>query len=338
MKVEIEALRSVESKFMQLPNIDKYSVIDSNDEGFRVSVEMKDGFKFGLNVRCFKRLYPANVLEMLKNKDSSDNLILVSPYISERTAEICEGNGVGYFDYAGNCWFVGHSIYLRERGNKNVKVNEQKAVSVFERSSEVSSAILRELYADLYKKWKLKYLAEKVNCSIGQVSKLMNYLIENAWAQKDPDGYCIVDPKALLKAWSEGYGKKSPVSYACYTLEKIPDFEKSIGKLQQYDIPAYLTGISGGVRYSPVVRYNKVHLYIAPEHIHKAIQILDLKEVSSGANIIIMPMDYDVYSEDSRIIDDLPVVSPVQIYLDCMQISGRGEEMAEAVLNKEIIR
>lgn len=33
-------------------------------------------------------------------------------------------------------------------------------------------------------------------------------------------------------------------------------------------------------------------------------------------------------------IDDLAVVSP----LDCMQIKGRGEEMADAVLKKEILR
>ena len=37
-------------------------------------------------------------------------------------------------------------------------------------------------------------------------------------------------------------------------------------------------------------------------------------------------------------IDESAVVSPLQIYLDCMQIKGRGEEMAEAVLRKEILR
>lgn len=32
------------------------------------------------------------------------------------------------------------------------------------------------------------------------------------------------------------------------------------------------------------------------------------------------------------------VVSPLQIYLDSMQLKGRGEEMAEAILRKEIIK
>lgn len=103
---------------------------------------------------------------------------MVSPYISERTAQICEKNGVGYFDYAENWWFVGHSIYLSERGNKNLSPEISKAsTSVFERSAVVSSMILRELFADINKLWRLRHLSEVVECSIGQVSKVMDFLI-----------------------------------------------------------------------------------------------------------------------------------------------------------------
>lgn len=104
------------------------------------------------------------------------------------------------------------------------------------------------------------------------------------------------------------------------------------------DIDAYLTGISGGVCYVPVVRYNKVYMYIAPEDIQEAIVYLDLKEVSSGSNVIIMPLENASYIKDSRVIDKSMVVSSLQIYLDSMQIKGRGEEMAEAFLRKEILK
>ena len=103
-------------------------------------------------------------------------------------------------------------------------------------------------------------------------------------------------------------------------------------------IDSYLTGLSGGVRYTPVVRYNKLHVYIAPEDIQEAIRYLDMKEVNSGSNVVILPLENDSYIKDYRVIDESAVVSPLQIYLDCMQIKGRGEEMAEAVLRKEILR
>ncbi len=265
--------------------------------------------------------------------------MLISPYISDRTAQICEDNGMGYFDYAGNCWFVGHSIYLSEKGNKNPQPKVQKAVSIFERSSVVSSCILRELFADVTKVWKLKHLSEKVNCSIGQVSKLMNSLVENAWVEKVPDGYKIIEPEPLLLEWSKNYGKKEITSYACYSLDNISVIEGKLEKLKKdTGIDYYLTGLSGGVRYAPVVRYNKVHVYIAPEDIQEAIFYLNMKEVNSGSNVVIFPLENDSYIKNYRVINEATVVSPLQIYLDCMQIRGRGEEMAEAVLRKEILR
>ena len=54
--------------------------------------------------------------------------------------------------------------------------------------------------------------------------------------------------------------------------------------------------------------------------------------------MVIFSLENDSYIKDYRVIDDLVVVSPLQIYLDCMQIKGRGEEMADAVLRKEILR
>ena len=264
---------------------------------------------------------------------------MVAPYISERTAQICEDNGMGYFDYAGNCWFVGHSIYLSEKGNKNPRPKEQRPVSIFERTSVVSSCILRELFVDVTKIWKLKYLSEKVNCSIGQVSKLMKVLVENAWVEKLPDGYKVIDPESLLVEWSRDYGKKEITSYACYSLDNISVIEERLKKLKiDMGIDSYLTGLSGGVRYTPVVRYNKLHVYIAPEDIQEAIRYLDMKEVNSGSNVVILPLENDSYIKDYRVIAESTVVSPLQIYLDCMQIKGRGEEMAEAVLRKEILR
>ena len=52
----------------------------------------------------------------------------------------------------------------------------------------------------------------------------------------------------------------------------------------------------------------------------------------------IMEIDGDEFAECDYglVIDNSRVASPVQIYLDCMQLKGRGEEMAESIFNKEI--
>ena len=62
------------------------------------------------------------------------------------------------------------------------------------------------------------------------------------------------------------------------------------------------------------------------------------KPVDTGANIQILVLSSDELLHDSREINEALVVSPVQAYLDCMRLKGRGEEMAEAILAKEIIK
>ena len=142
-----------------------------------------------------------------------------------------------------------------------------------------------------------------------------------------------------MKEWSKTYGKKTVPVYPCYSLDKPSVLEEKLKYLKRdMGIDYYLTGFSGGVRYTPVVRYNKVHVYIAPEDILEAVAYLELKQVDSGANIIIYSMENESYRKDSRMIRNDMVASPVQIYLDCMQIKGRGEELAEAVLLKEILK
>lgn len=65
---------------------------------------------------------------------------------------------------------------------------------------------------------------------------------------------------------------------------------------------------------------------------------IGLECVDSGSNVVIFPLENNSYIKDYRVIGGSTVVSPIQIYLDNMQIKGRGEEMAEAVLQKETLR
>ena len=340
VKISRRAIECVENKFLKLPNVQKYEITQKTERGFIASIEMEDGYEFMINAVVITQVFPSTVMQLIDRQKNEKGIpVLISQYISERTAQMCEENSMGYFDYAGNCWFVGHSLFLSERGNKNIQPKEQKAVSIFEKSSVVSSLILRELFVDVTKVWKLKYLSEKVNCSIGQVSKVMKYLVQNVWAEKTKEGYILKNPEMLLREWSRIYGNKEVTAYNCYTLDNISSFEKKLQLLKEdVGIESYLTGFSGGVRYTPVVRYNKVHVFISPEDIPEAIRYLDVKEVNSGANVVVFAMDNDSYIKDSREINNNSVVSPIQVYLDSMQLKSRGEELAEAVLRKEILK
>lgn len=125
MKLDRVGLACVENKFLKLPNIQKYEVVSRTEDGFISSVEMDDGYEFQIYASFLNRVFPSTVIKLIEKQNKSQKVnILVAPYISERTAQICEDNGMGYFDYAGNCWFVGHSIYLSE---KEIRIQDLKS-------------------------------------------------------------------------------------------------------------------------------------------------------------------------------------------------------------------
>ena len=152
-----------------------------------------------------------------------------------------------------------------------------------------------------------------------------------------PNGLAIIDVEAIMTAWSKEYIISKNNIRSLYTLEPIAIFEKKVQKLiVEKGISCYLTGFSGGVRYTPVVRYNKVQIIIRPEDYREFVIQSECKEVETSANVSVIIANDDGLLIDSHYIEGYMVASPVQIYLDCMQNKGRGEEMAEAILKKEI--
>ena len=96
-----------------------------------------------------------------------------------------------------------------------------------------------------------------------------------------------------------------------------------------------LTGFSGAARLAPAVRYQRVMVYVDNTQ-EDVTSLLDLKPVSSGANVsLLVPYDQGVFYGTHEI-DGILVASPVQIYLDLVGYRGRGEEAAKELFDQVI--
>ena len=216
-------------KLLKVPVVDYCEMLKTLDDGFVVEIKMEGGVIFCIRVCVMQRAFPAQVkerIEIYQKSDENRYFLIMAPYISDVTGELCEKNRVGYLDLSGNCLICVHSLYLLEKGNPNRAPERRQIKSIFESTSTVSSLILRELLRDISRPWKLKHLSEKLGCSIGQVSKVKNYLCEQLWAEMREDGIVIMQPDSIMKAWSEQYSMRDSKIYTCYTLESIPMFEK----------------------------------------------------------------------------------------------------------------
>lgn len=338
IKVKYQQELSFFKKYiLKLPIIDRCDFyMDNNDIICCIKVKSNDVcFKMCI----LKDAYPKNVENLLSSSNYEGYHVILAPYVTINTEKIIKKYSAGYMDYSGNCYINIESIYIHITGQKNTNIKKRGQKSIFQRSSVVSSKILRVMFEDINKTWKLKELSEQVGCSIGQVSKVKDFLLKQAWISQSSEGIKIIEVEEILKSWASVYGCDSTLNEEYYSLENISDIEHKLQLLKdEKGIDYYLTCFSGGVRYQPVVRYNKIHCYIDPQSISDVIEYLNCKKVNNGGNIIFMVPYDECVLMNSKQINHSQVVSPIQIFLDCMNQKGRGEELANEVLLREIIK
>ena len=274
--------------------------------------------------------------KLMKNSAAAYYPVIAAPYISPVSSRICEEMGIGYIDLSGNCMLIYKGIYVRIEGKLNKYKDARGNKSVFERGSIKSSVILRYLLRDPQKRWRVQELAEASESSIGLVSRVKSYLEEREYALSTEDGFFIKKPAEVIAEWAKTYNAKPNTVYDCYSTDSIAQLEQKLVAMQaESGIDYAFTGFSGGVRYAPTVRYNKIHVYVPLQNLQEAIAAMQCKKVTSGANIsIIVPYD-PCTMIDARIINGSRVASPVQVCLDLLGLAGRGEEAANAIMEKE---
>lgn len=259
--------------------------------------------------------------------------VFLAPYISDATARLCAREGVGYVDLAGNCRLSFGQVYIEQRGRENPYSEKRELRSLYSPKAE---RILRVLLTSPQRTWKVQELAGEAGVSLGLVSKVKRILELREWLDQLPNGFKLLNPGVALDEWACEYRYSKHRSFDYYSFTSGSELEQQIvSAAETCGVRIALTGFSAAVRYAPAVRYLRSMLYCDRDPTAFA-QEVKLKQVSSGANLtLIQPYDEGVfYGSGHR--DGLPVVSPVQTYLDLVNQAARGEEAAEALMREVI--
>lgn len=256
--------------------------------------------------------------------------IFIAPYISRNAAQICREANIGYIDFAGNCHLAFLQVYIHREGFPNRYMEKRALQSLYAPKAE---RILRVLLVSGSRQWKIQDLATVADVSLGLASNVKKLLTDREWVDAHPIGFSLTQPLELLKEWSDNYNYRRNQIAEYYTMLSVSDFEYRLGEAcTRQNIRYGLTGFSGAARFAPMVRYQRVMAYIQ-DGIDRLKPELEIKPVTSGANVMLMtPYDEGVFY-GSKDVDDLQVVSPIQVYLDLIGYRGRGVEAAEAILD-----
>lgn len=260
--------------------------------------------------------------------------VFLAPYISPRSADLCTRYEIATVDLSGNCRIVFDKVYIERTGNPNKYAEKRGLRSLY---FPKAARVLRVLIVNPKKSWKTQELADEAKVSLGQVSNVKKLLADREWIGESDAGIALSNPELLLSEWSGNYTYTKNEVFEYYSLRQPSDIESGLASFcSKYEIPYALTGFSGANRTAPSVRHQRVMAYVSVVS-NDLKESLQLKEVTSGANVTLMvPYDEGVYYGSSEK-SSVRIVSPIQIYLDLKNYKGRGEEAAETIL-KQVIR
>ena len=269
--------------------------------------------------------------------DGVDNSypIVASSYLSEKSRDVCKKLNVGYIDLAGNIFIDLPYIHIEKESEKAKIAEKKRQKNLF---SPISTRIVRTLLVHPSSDWSIKSLSKKTGASLGYTHRVVERLLDKKILYRDNSFRLkLEDPKQLLEEWSKNYIYRQNTIYPLYTFEKNKDlfFKKLLHISKSNNFKYALTLHSGAHIIAPYVRFTEIHFYIdSPVETWK--EKLDLRPVESGANVYLLkPYDLGVF-QDIQTINELKVVSNIQLYLDLYNYPKRGREQAEFLREKKL--
>jgi hypothetical protein len=278
------------------------------------------------------RMAIAQLKEYLKGAKDSYG-ILVAPYLSDASRQICKEAGIGCADLAGNAFLSFKNIFIDRSGRPNPFIVTRISKSVF---SPKSSRILRVLLSDPSKRWYVEDLSREARISIGLTSRVKQALLSEEWIKEENKSFYLVKPEEVLNQWVNNYSYGKNQSFSFYSGLSEDQLETAIKKECVKKKYRYgLALFSGARKVAPFVRFMRFFSYV-DGNIEDILKALQLKKVETGANVtFLQPYDDGVFYGLQEI-KGINVVSDIQLYLDLKSYKGRGEEAAQAILEQRI--
>lgn len=270
--------------------------------------------------------------------------VIVCPVVTPRVIELAHSFGISWCDYGGNCRIqqMNPPLLIVRQGFEPFRQDFSRGADPF---SVKSSRIVRALLAHPDRVWSVQELVAHpdVQVSLGLVSRVRKTLANDAYIADNVRGTQVRDAASLLRAWSDAY--RGPAARSMYfALGEPAEIElRLLEWCRRNGLTVTLSGFSAAWKMAPMVKTAIVTAYVDPtlSRAGLADQLAaetGITRVDSGANLILWePYDTSVFagrcfSDDTR----LSWTSPIQTWLDLMQLKGRGQEAADEVYERLI--
>jgi hypothetical protein len=288
-------------------------------------------------------------LRQLKQSRPKAGVALICPSMSPESQRICLENGVDFIDLAGNVSIqIPGSVYIYRTGRKRAP-DREAAPPLRDPFAGRASRILRVLL-EKPQPWRIVEIEQELagattpaggqsdfSISLASVSKTVKSLTEQLLVRRQDGAVVVPEPKKLLLAWAEKYRERYRWRMRSSFKLRNPfgdDLARVAEGLRGKAEGFAFTGVAAAIREAPYVDPDTIDV-VVPGEDAAALQSIE-SGAARGADLrIIRPYDAGVFLY-GREMAGIPVVSPVQVFLDLYARGGRDLKQAEYYLSTVI--
>lgn len=161
-------------------------------------------------------------------------------------------------------------------------------------------------------------------------------------SRESPTEARFLDPVQLLRDWAAWYAMK-PVKYYRFSIDGVTDPNAILNLLAKSRArlpgPWALTCMAGASLVAPFATFSEIHIHLPrADQLRRSWQdVLRLTPNKLGPIHLIEPYYADSGTYGAQVVRKLPVVSEIQLYLDCYRYPVRGREQAEHILSQVLM-
>ncbi len=259
-------------------------------------------------------------------------LVVIAPWLSERTQELLAEQDLGYIDLTGNALLriENPPFYLQAKGAERNPAPKERGQAQLRGPK---AARLIRLLMDVRPPYGLGELAAATNLTPGYVSRLLDTLNREALIQRPARGPVeSVDLAGLAERWAGSYDVFTSNKALSLIAPSGPRaFMESVARPDPSEPRLVITGsFAAGEMMAPITAPALLLAYC--EHPNVLASEPGLLRSEEGANVILLsPFDPVVWKRTS-FHNQLTYAAPSQVVVDCLTGNGRMPAEGQALL------
>lgn len=209
--------------------------------------------------------------------------------------------------------------------------------------ADSASMLLRVALSNPAKPWRIRELSRMAGISPALAILTLRRLERVGLASRENTAEArILDPVQLLRDWAAWYAIK-PIKTYRFSIAGVSDPNAILNLLAKAGphLPGQwaLTSMAGASLVAPFATFSEIHIHSTKaDELRRSWQnVLNLTPDKLGPIHLIHPYYADSGLFGVQHMGRLPVVSNIQLYLDCYRYPVRGREQAEHLLSQTII-